>query len=64
MKSPPTFDPDIVKSVEAKLAALVLPDTEGESGRAAETGDGSGQPVTTTTNDGEQKQQQSVTAVQ
>lgn len=63
MKSPPTFDPEVVKSLEAKLAALVLPDEEGDSGK---TGGGLEQPVTFTTDTSgrEQKQELPVTAVQ
>jgi hypothetical protein len=42
VKSPPVLDPEIMKSVEARLAALSLPDRAGDSGTAAPPGVGSG----------------------
>ncbi|KAI9789845.1 MAG: hypothetical protein M1816_005762 [Peltula sp. TS41687] len=48
VKSPPTFDPEVMKSMEAKLAAMSL-EIKKDSGQTGETGDGSGQLATATT---------------
>lgn len=57
MKAPPVFDPEVVKSVEAKLAALSLPDPKGDSGTAVHPGGGPGKLETA------EQEKQSVTAI-